>query len=691
MTGAIPAGEFVVGCVFLALIVGAAAGVATVVVRRRLDHLTGSPRLVAAAMLTLAALIVEHLVPLALGVLSRGTVLVAAAVLVLASRLVPAVTAEPRDQPPPPSQPSGIGSWALAGVGALATVAYTLTFLRTHATVPLTSVDALGFHLPGVFRYIQSGTLWQTTQYLADQAHGNYPQNGDLLLLAGVLPWRSAALVRFVDPVLLAVAALSAYAIARELRAPPPAAVLVACAAAVLGPALLPALDLAMTDSTFLAGLGAGTLFLVRHWRTGRSSELVLAGVGLGIAFGTKWYGLPDVPGILAIWALATLLARRPPRRLLRDGGILVGTIALFGGFWLLRNLVLTGDPVFDYKVTLFGATLFDAPPDLVRQRVGFSLAHYVGDLDVLRKYVFPVFRKDFGLVGGGLAAGALTAGVLSAVAWRRRRPAFDARIPMLVCAALVLAGAYLVTPYSAMGLRGAPILVTSNTRYGVPALLLAAPVTAWAMGQLGRARIVAEAALLVAVVVALRDHLAPGTGQVAKTVLLVLALATVCGGMVAAARTGGTRWRGVAAALALAAVCGAGALGYHYQRVLARTPYTPDDPAVAYVLTHAPAHTRIGLTGAWTARGLVPVAPLFGPRLRNEVDYVGPFVRHMRREYRTRSEFVAALRRGGYPLLVVGTGFPPVPRPHEELWARAAGYVPVTRSARLILLRRST
>jgi hypothetical protein len=687
VSGAIPPAQFLLGCALLAVTLGCSARAAAIVVRRRLDHLVSAPRAVAFALLTIASMLLVHLVPLTLGVLSRGTVLVSAVVLLAAvRRLVPAARSQSTEPAPEPPPASGIASRVLAGCGVLLTIGYALAFLHSFATVHPVSPDALNFHLPGVIRFIQSGTLWQTTNYLPGWAFGNYPQYGDLMLLAGVLPWHSVALVRFVDPLLLAVAGVSVYAIARELHAPAPLSALAACAVVAIKPAVGPALVEVMTDPTFLAGFGAGSLFLIRHWRTGRRSDLVLAGVGLGIAFGTKWYGLSDVPALVVIWALAALLGGRQPRLVAADAGRLIAVVALTGGIWLVRNLILTGNPVFDYKVSLFGLTIFNAPHNAVRAAGGFSIAHYLPHARVLRTYVWPVWRGDFGVAGAILVASAVLAAVVALLARVRRSTVrIDPRITLLALAALAIAVAYVLTPFSAQGPPGRPLQVRANTRYVMPALLLAAPVLAWIGGRLGAARLALEAVLLVTIAANLNRHLAVGAGHV------------LLAAFVAAAVAGAWRWgaRGrssprrvpAASAAAIVAVCGLAGLLYHYQRVLARTPYSPNDPAVQYALLHAPSHTRIGLTGVWSANGLEPVAPLFGPRLENRVEYVGPVIDHMLSLYRTPSQFLDALRRGHYALLMIGTGSPPASQPQAELVARDAGFLPVARSRRLVLL----
>jgi hypothetical protein len=683
MNGAIPLGSFALGGALELIIVGCSLGAALATVRRRLDHLTGVARATAVATLTIAGVLAAELVPLALGVMTRGTVAITAIAVLLGSLRVPARFERAGPDLPAPRIRFARISWLLAFAAALATAADWVAFVQSHAAVRVVSVDTLAFHLPGVFRYIQTGSLWQIAQFLPGQAQGNYPQHGDLLMLAAVLPWHSTALIRYVDPLLLALAAVAIYGLARELRASAPTAVLVACAVVAIRPVVGPGLPDVIADPALTAGFAAGALFLMRHWRTRRRSELVLAGVGFGIALGTKWYGLTDVPALVAIWLVAALIARRPRRPALGDCAALISVIALAGGIWMLRNLILTGNPVFDYRVRLLGLTIFAAPPDVLRSELGFTLAHYLGDPSVLRKYVWPVFRSDFGLIGALIAGAALGAGAWWATAAARLRAAsVDPRIAILSIATAALAAIYTITPYTAQGLNGAPVLIDANTRYAVPALIAGAPLLAWIATRLGPLRIAVEVTLLVEIVIDLGHYVPVSAGRFAVALLVLAAVAAAWGVWRSGLPAG---WRATPAAGVLLA---GAAFAYHHQQTLARTPYNPSDPAVSYVLARAPAHARIGLAGEWTAQGLVPVAPLFGPRLGNEVRYVGPVIEHRLEQYQSEVPFDRALRRGRYTLLVVGTGFPPRPDPPGERWARSIGYVPLVVDPRLVLLR---
>lgn len=150
-----------------------------------------------------------------------------------------------------------------------------------------------------------------------------------------------------------------------------------------------------------------------------------------------------------------------------------------------------------------------------------------------------------------------------------------------------------------------------------------------------------------------------------------------------------GTPQRRVAMAAAVCAtLVGATVGGYQLQQRFNVNRYRGIDPTVDWIIERADSGQRIGIAGLWTDQGISPVLPAFGPRLDNDVAYVGHFVNGMLRQYPDQRDFVAALHRGGYDYLVVGLGRPPQPEVREERWARVAGFEPVVRSERLALFR---
>lgn len=691
-----PLREYLAGLAFFlpTLLACAAAGV--IVVRLRYRHLRGSTAAVAIGLWVTLILLAAHLIPLALTVLSREAVFATAFVLLLAASLVPAAAAG-AERAPAPSGPVSRLSKGLATIGLFAVSLYVLARLWNESATPFTHVDVASFHLPGIARWMQSGSLWQIDQLFPFHVTGNYPNNGDVLTMSTVLPWRDVAFAHFAQIPFLSLAGLTVYALARELRASWPTAALAAAVLVALPAASNYAIS-GLPDAIALAGFGAGVLFLVRHARSKRTSELVLAGLGLGLALGTKWYGLTIVAAVFAVWVVAGLWSRRPWRSVARQGLALIGLIGLVGGIWLVRNLLESGNPIFPQEVGAFGVTLFDGTTNAAVDRVGFSVAHYLGDLGVLTGDVIPALWDQL-----GVAAPVVLAGVLLAVglAIGRRRagdgaatdPIADSAILALAAAVALITVFWAITPGSAPGYEGQPV-VDITVRWLVPAPLLGVAVVAALSTRLGRWAGAVDVALLIAVAhsVLLADNRPPG-----RTVAEALVMLLVAGAGVAAAIWLAPRWRalgmrsrvaGAVAAVAAVAVLalGVGVAARIDQVRFHESGYAALDPSFAWIESRAPSSARIGIAGESSLDGVSPILPAFGPRLANEVAYVGPWKDELLRQYRRRSAFVAAVLRGDYDLLLIGRGVIPKPRAPEERWAEAAGYRLLTGGRRLAL-----
>jgi hypothetical protein len=264
------------------------------------------------------------------------------------------------------------------------------------------------------------------------------------------------------------------------------------------------------------------------------------------------------------------------------------------------------------------------------------------------------------------------------------------------ICAFLLLA-AYAITPYTAGGPEGTPVLVGADARYVVPALIICAAVGAWAAGQAtwGPAAfgILGVLAVIDGISWGARGELSPASLEFETWVFGALAgTALVVAGWVlwtARARLRGS-WRTPAIGLAAVALVVAVGGGYVVQDRFNDDRYRGADPTLNQLLSEADGGSRVGLAGLWDDSGLAPPLPAFGTRFGNEVEYVGPLEREMLGRYEREDEFLLALADGGYEYLIVGRGRPGVPTPQEGHWARSEGYELIARSARLDLYRRS-
>ena len=689
-------GSYCAGVVYFAgtwLAIGAAV---TAIVRVRLPQLDRLSALIAWGLLFAAGIMTAVLIPAVLGILTRATMLACAALIALAAwRLAPrrGPAADRRAEVAPPPPPAAPGEHPvvrlLAFAAGAATLLCVLLFLRYTVAQPIQHIDMVAFHLPGVARWIQSGSIWQNDEFLPLLPTGFYPSNGSLVYVSAILPWHNTAFVRIVNVPFLALAVAGMFATARELGAPRGMSALIAAMAIDVPVIMLYAIDRAVPDVILLGTLAAGMLFLVRGLRDPNRWNLVLGGLGLGLAFGTKWYGLSLAIAVGGGWAAATAIAAGRLRAVLARGAVLIGLVVAGGGIWLLRNWIEGDDPFFPARIAPAGVTIFNPPPDPYLKKFDFSLFDRIGQTHLWLHTILPALRGGIGLGGVVLALGVI--GALAAALARRRsiRAAPLPAVLMLALSALLVAAAYLVTPATAQGTKSAPFagIIVGNSRYLMPALILAAPPTAWAFSRLRRA---APALALVAFAGVL-DGLAHtfdfSIGRLVGYGALFGIVAAAAAVLVK--RLPRPRSRSAQAFAVLSAAILAFAIGQLDQARLNRQGYKGRDAAVDWLLVHAPAGHRVAMAGGWGSGSLEsPVLSLFGPRLGNVVAYAGPIDRGMLYEYSSASSFVGALRAGRYDLLLIGRGDPPMGQVPEQTWARLAHFVPVAASDRFVLYR---
>lgn len=689
VTVPLDASDYLVGLVFFGGTWGFVALAAAVIVRRRLGGIRGVPRILAFSLLATGGLIGVHLLPGLVGELSRVSALICAGLVAGLASLLTTVESSP--EPAARTPPSSAFSWAVAAAGTLVVAAGTLAAARVGTVEASTDIDTLTFHIPNVARWMQTGSFWQVDNFSPLLANGNYPQNGDVVQLAVIQPFQSDAFARVVNVPFAVMAGLAVYAIAVETGAARATGALMGALFTALPAFIFATGEGAKTDPVMLATFGAGLLFLMRHFRTSRRSDLLLAGIGLGLAFGTKWYAVSSVAGLLVVWGGFWIWARRPIRALARNATMLIATIAGAGGFWLLRNLVESGNPVFPTKIAPGGATIFDAPHDFIRECGGFTLLGYIDAPGVWKDFILPDFRDNFGLPGLLLFVGFALAVVL--LVRRQEQPGRSRVGPLLLTtAAAVLALCYAATPYSAFGAENEPDLVGANTRWFLPALLVASALLAWAAGSSGWRRRAIELVTLVAIIDGARRGFGESLGRVVVAGLLLLAAALTLLAIGSLVKRGVLGRAVATSGLCVAVLASVVVVGNQRQRAFYELRYAEGDPVITWFREH-PREQRVGLAGVWTTSGLSPVLPAFGPRLENPVEFVGRYERGQLREYEQRAAFLGAVAGGGYELLIVGKGGygdcrVPGREGDERRWALSAGYVRLAESERLALFR---
>ena len=441
-----------------------AAGILGLLVTRRLAPSWRGPSFVLAVIVTAVAGLVVATVLVGLpGLLSAWTVTLLLVVLAATvALLVPAPS-------PGGVQTAGMGDAApipavlLASVSVALAIGGALTGVWERVGTGMTGFDSTWYHGPIAAEMIRTGETLSLHFTAPQFLTWFYPHGSELLHAVIGSAWGGDLPSLFVNVAFLLGSLLAAWVLARPwggLSVP----VAVAGVALVLG-----------TTAAFADQFGearndlAGAFFLLSGVALlasrGRSVDegpgtAVLIGLAAGLAAGTK---LNFVPPALVL-ALGPALIASAGFRLKAFGAALGGAI-LAGGFWYLRNLIESGNPLpWTAGDRLFGLEL-PGPIQETGGREAGSVLDYALDGPVISDWFIPGLGDGLGPVWPVVLLLGL-AGVLLAI-FRPAGPGL--RIGGLVGLALLIS--WFVGPTSASGPEGEPLGFVSGLRYLVPGL----------------------------------------------------------------------------------------------------------------------------------------------------------------------------------------------------------------------------
>ena len=405
--------------------------------------------------------------------------------LVVASLLVAAVAwrlLEPRANPKtdpgapegdaeiskPPRPPVAAHGYWLAVVTTTVLVAQWAAFTSYSLDAGISNFDSVWYHLPF------SADLFQGTStlsfYRPETVFTNwfYPQNSELVHAVGMALTGRDFFSVLVNMGWLALALLAAWCIGRPYARPHltlmAASILLAAHTIVVrepGTAKNDIVGIALILSALAILVNRGADPSDTRGRLGPGWAMAAAGLAAGLAVGTKLTALAPV----AMMTFAVLFSAHQGTRL-RSAAVWFGSGLLGGGFWYLRNLIATGNPI--PQVESIGPIDLPGPDRLQQGRDDFNVFHYITDSRIWSDFFFPGLERGFGELWPVLFAVAVFG--LVALIWRG--PGRLTRAHGL--AALLAIVAYLFTPLSAAGPEGSPEAFAINLRFLVPALSMA-------------------------------------------------------------------------------------------------------------------------------------------------------------------------------------------------------------------------
>ncbi len=559
---------------------------------RLLPEWTGAPARVADAVLTLSALLVAAELVGILGLFQRVPLILVCAALglgeVVVARRLPSQTYEETNAPPARPRFEYVVAIGVALVVAVQWGPGTVEALQ-HGML---GTDTLRYHGPIAARFVQEHSITSLHFISTEAVVAYFPFNSELLHSVGMLLLGSDLVSPMLNLGWLALALASAWSISR------PAGLgvmtLTAGALVLASPSLTAQAGGGDTDTVAVALLLAAVAVLVNGRL--RPAPLAIAGLAAGLAVGTK---LTVIGAVLTLTLGVFVLAGR--QRRLRLGGAWLGALVVTGGFWYLRNLVVLGNPLPWFHVSLGPVSV----PGLTAYK-DVSIAHYATKPSIWSDWFFPGLHDALGSAWWALLAGGLLGAALMVVRPRSRLHRW------LGLAGVIAFIAYVFTPGSAAGAQDLPVAFSAAVRFLAPALAIGLclfPLLPQLESVARRPAFLIALGVILLMTVGRRF---PDQGTAPTVVLVAASLLGAAGFLWALQRYVGRVAVVIATTLLLVGV--AFGPGWALERGYTRDRYANTAYAWAQPLRHA----RIALAGTSWQYGL------YGRRLSNHVQFVG-------------------------------------------------------------------
>jgi hypothetical protein len=526
---------------------------------------------------------------------------------------------------PPRSLGFSPGGLVALAIAAVALIKFGLD-VRSKLGTGMTGFDSTWYHGPFAAGFFQSGNTWDL-HFIAPQFLAwFYPANAEIFHTVGVLAFGRDVLSPLLNLGWFMGCLLACWCIGRPYRVAPWSLALGAVALSLpvlsdqagearndivgtffLLAAVAIALNARSIDAAGQSSSGQGPSPSSEPVVAGRRVDrgtgargemgpLIVSGLAAGLAAGTKLNFL--LPAVVLVLGLALIAPAGKRWRALAFAGLaaLAG-----GGYWYLRNLIHTGNPLpwFDHV----GPISLPAPEQALGGREGHSVLGYLTDSSIWSDWFLPGLHSGLTILWPLLGALALAGLVLCFLPSSRDRVLMVAGLT-----GFAVIAAWLIAPTSASGPEGMPRGFESGLRYLAPALVLGLallPATPPLRGILRRWRTDTAA-----------GREGSRTDRLPLRSLLVSLSATK--GERSARSGSPRRFLLLGAGLAVIAI----AIGYPVQRHYLRNRYAT--PTFAAPGLNAAFKWANGVSGARIATTSTRQYPLYGADLSNHVQYIG-------------------------------------------------------------------
>jgi hypothetical protein len=266
-----------------------------------------------------------------------------------------------------------VETMAAVATGGAMVFGYVVEAVRRFALPLHGGPDDISYHLSAIAVWQRWGDLRMLKFSMGDWGTAFYPLLPELSSWMLLAPFRDSDVAARWSELFYAVASLLAVAaVARRLGVGRRGALLAAALYGVLRPVAALAFAAGNDHVTAFFTLAAldAALAAAERPRLGRFAYL---GTALGLLVASKYFGIFNAATVLALFVVALVLRRRrrlsdarePRPRPVFALAVLLGTIALAGGYSYLRNWVSTGNPLYPQPVRFGSYELFAGREEL--------------------------------------------------------------------------------------------------------------------------------------------------------------------------------------------------------------------------------------------------------------------------------------------------------------------------------------
>jgi hypothetical protein len=374
------------------------------------------------------------LLPGSVGLLSIGPVLIVLSVLnvlLFWGPGFPKMASSGRPNPDAHAGPAGqSGGASRNSIAASVALSLVVVFvlppvIRLLGKGPSYGSDDFSYHAPFAAQWLVEGRIGLIGSSLSTY----YPFNSEMFSLWHMLAFRADGLVGLVGVFWIGLLAFSVFTLARRMEVAPHVAGV--CLALMIASPVV-AVSTGRFSSVDFAGavamVCALTFFLDSRLpatsHTRRRSDLVYGGLLAGFATGVKVPFAVPCAAIL-LWILFSGGGSR-----VRSALLTFFSMSVAGGYWYIRNMIFTGNPVYPADNLLFSGPFGAA--EQTRTKLITWIINHPADLQQWKYIVFSVF--DWPFVIGILACLGYASALFILVRGKRRLSGYQVHFCFLLC-----------------------------------------------------------------------------------------------------------------------------------------------------------------------------------------------------------------------------------------------------------------